>query len=140
MSAQKTIEVAEQIVRAHQQVADAIRATPDFTWHCERIREYIKGLFDRAPFQVGDRVRLNRTPVITESTSWGWLGSKHFLVAGALAVVREVDFIDGQFTGELEFDDETYLPSWGLNKGIPEPVRQKSWYRFNETFIEKVLA
>lgn len=61
------------------------------------------------PFKVGNRVRLTETPVITKETAHGWLGSKHFLVAGALGTVKGLDCYEGWWTVGVVWDDETWI-------------------------------
>jgi hypothetical protein len=87
---------------------------------------YRKGLLERAPFRKGDRVVLTETPVINSLESWGWVGSKHFLVKGAKGTVDEIDFYDGQFRAGVIFDDETWVDTDG-NKHLPHRPHQH-WF------------
>lgn len=88
-----------------------------------------------APFRVGDRVVLAETPRIDEEVAYGWLGSKHFLVAGAAGVVRSSDVRrNGQLTFDVEFDDE----SWVDRDGNVRPVSQKHVYCFGEKSLTLV--
>jgi hypothetical protein len=82
-----------------------------------------------APFKVGDRVALSKTPKIDRETAWGWLGSKHFLVQGALGIVRTVDLHgDGKLSFGVEFDDETWIDRDGHRR----PLDRKHHYCFGE--------
>jgi len=70
------------------------------------------GLWQFAPFEVGDRVVLMDAPEITQADSPGWMGYRHLVVNGAKAVVREVEWrhyaIDRpQFTLMVTFDADT---------------------------------
>lgn len=113
----------------------AVVREADHTYHWKKLRTYAEALFQRAPFKVGDRVRLTKTPEISETKSWGWLGAKHFLVKGAMATVAEVDFSDGHFEAWLHFDDESWMSSID---GKIHPVEEKAMYHFWETQIERV--
>ena len=107
----------------------------DNDWYFAKMRAYAEGLFERAPFKPGDRVRLTATPEISSEVRWGWLGAKHFMVKGALATVREVDFSRGQFEAYLHMDDETWIDS----EGVHRPVDSPSLYHFWENQIERVV-
>src|SRR5258708_7658 len=76
--------------------------------------ECANSLWQRAPFQVDDRVKLNTTPEISAEKSWGWMGAKHFLIEGALATVHHREFYDGQFVFGLAFDDESWINHDGI--------------------------
>lgn len=82
-----------------------------------------------APFTVGDRVELAVTPKIDAETAFGWLHSKHFLIKGAVGVVRSSDVRDdGSLAFHVEFDDE----SWIDRDGNQRPVATKHVYCFGE--------
>lgn len=100
-----------------------------FDFYMQRLTDCYDLLIERfAPFKVGDRVLLTRTPEINEKTAPGWIGSKHFLVKGAIGTVREV-YCDGkEFGFQIEFDDETWLD----RDGKAQPVSQKHTYHFRE--------
>ena len=128
-----TFEVVGKTLDAVDALTEAVRNS-EHAFHWKKLREYAEGLFTRAPFQVGDRVRLTKTPEITEKKAWGWLGGKHFLVKGAMATVKHVDFWDGHFNAMLIFDDE----SWIDYQGVEHPRDRPSLYTFWETGIERV--
>jgi len=90
---------------------DAITAAcPYASFHAEKAwLADIETLWMLCPFKVGARVRLRETPVISVEKCHGWLGAKHFLVAGALGTVHEVKFYDGLFVIGVVFDDETWM-------------------------------
>lgn len=98
-------------------------------WHC--VMRDANTIWDRCPFKVGDLVMLNKTPEITPEKSWGWMGSKHYLIQGSLARVRERSFYDGRFVFGLLFEDESYKDQ----EGKLHPVGEKHIYSFGESWI-----
>lgn len=87
-----------------------------------------------APFLEGDRVCLAKTPDIESSS--GWFRSKHFLITGALGIVRGVEcHSEGRLVYYVEFDDETYYCD---NDKIYKPTSKKHVYGFGESWIKKV--
>jgi hypothetical protein len=88
-----------------------------------------------AKFHTDDRVRLRRTPRIDAMRAPGWLGSKHFLVAGALGTVRDVDFRQGTFYYQIVFDAESWLDQQKVEHAI-EPAKRAS-YCFQEDELAK---
>lgn len=99
------------------EVKEICRKESEIEWHLKKVEGYATALFDRfCPFKVGDRVRLTRTPEITTEKSWGWIGSKHFLMKGALATVADVDYrADGKcFEYLLKFDDDSWIDRDGI--------------------------
>ena len=133
MSKEKMFQVVGATLDAVSTLEEAVRCN-EHAYYWKRLQECAKALFERGPFKEGDRVRLTRTPEINENTSWGWIGSKHFLVAGALATVREVDFYDGRFVAGLHFDDE----SWISFDGQVHPAAEKALYYFDEGWLERI--
>lgn len=101
--------------------------------HWRYVLDNAFSIWKRCPFQVGDMVRLSKTPIINEKTSWGWLGSKHFLVQGAVAKVHGRSFYDGQFVFELLFEDE----SWIDHNKIIHPVKpeDRGIFSFGESWV-----
>jgi hypothetical protein len=93
----------------------------------------VDSIWLRCPFNVEDRVVLTDTPVITKEKSWGWMGSKHFLIKGAKATVKERQFYDGSFVFGLIFDDETWIDY----EGICQPVDRKALFFFRERWLSK---
>lgn len=97
-------------------------------------------LFDRfSPFKIGDRVRLTKTPEITQDKAWGWLGAKHFLIKGAIAEVcsvdiRKADDGSGVFTYELRFEKDSWIDQYGqLHMRLGD---KRSLYSFSELWLE----
>lgn len=112
----------------------------DWCWTLKRLHDYAKALMDLSPLQLGDRVVLRDQPEITEEHSRGWMGSKHFIVKGALARVVEIDW-DGEFTCSVVFDDESWVDSGSGGEGVIHPVEEKNKhsYNMNQRCFEKVL-
>jgi hypothetical protein len=79
-------------------------------------------IFDLAKWKVDDRVELATTPDINEKESWGWMGYKHFLIEGAKATVRTVEFQSGHFQYALRFDDDSWIDHEGVRHPAPEPL------------------
>jgi len=101
--------------------------------HYKYVLEGANTIWMRSPFKVGDLVRLNKTPEITEEKSWGWLGAKHFLIKGALARVETRQFYDGKFVYGLSFDEESYISPI---TGKVTPVKDNGIYSFGESWLE----
>lgn len=129
----KTFEIIGKTIAAVDALTQAVQYS-EHAWHWKKLQEYAQGLFDRAPFKVGDRVRLTETPDINPETSWGWMCAKHFLVKGAVATVTSVDFREGKFNALCAFDDET----WKDDKGVLHPKDRVSHFQFWETKLERV--
>lgn len=122
----------------------------DLKYRFDKYEGYAKALFERfAPFKPGDRVVLVETPVINEKESWGWLGHKHYLVAGAVATVKAVDYKDDQFIAEVVFDNESWLRTHGLDKNnnwvtfnppvlVPVEESKKGTFAFGEKWLKKI--
>lgn len=133
---EKAFEIIDRRLAALAQLENAIRADQS-DWYWKKLREYATALFERAPFRPGDRVRLIKTPVITEEKTPGWVCAKHFLVAGAIGTVRYVDFREGLFNAMVIWDDESYV---GYPPGPPIPVEPAGRHLFThwEGSLERV--
>lgn len=93
-----------------------------------------EALFERfCPFKINDRVELIETPEINPKKNWGLIGSKHFLVKGAVATVKKRTSREGQFVFLLEFDDDSYK-EFHTNKITPSET--KGLYSFNEKVLK----
>ena len=100
----------------------------------QALRKFKTFINTEARFKVGDRVELAYTPVITETESWGWLGSKHFLIEGAKATVNDVDYRGG-FGYSVQFDGE----SWMDRDGVVHPITDRvHTYYFSEEKIRSI--
>lgn len=112
------------------QVIDQVRAL-DAVWCDDEQRrsstpaalqvalEMVDALIERAPFHVGQRVALARTPEIGEDSTWRVY--RHFLVQGAKGTVQSVDFHAGKFAFfYVTFDDESWVdPDGGVHPRDP---------------------
>lgn len=65
--------------------------------------------FDNCLFKVGDKVKLNTTPIIDNYTNWGWLAHKHFLIEGSTAIIESRGIHNGKFRYGVSFDNESYI-------------------------------
>ncbi len=130
-SYEKSIESIKKIVDSYNRLEKEIRNS-QLNWNFKKLKEYAEALFQLAPFKVNDKVKLSKTPEITKEKGWGWLGRKHFLKKGAKAIVKNIDYSDGYFYFDLQFDDETYISG---KKKIK--VKEKGLYHFREDFIKK---
>lgn len=146
MSWDKAVEKVMHVAATMDRLDEELRSAGDRQWHFKKMAGYTKALFERfAPFKAGDRVHLAKTPDINPETSWGWMGSKHFLVKGAKGKVTSVDFDADtkKFTALVMFDDESWVPDNdygpGKRKGVPVPIEEKDRhvYYFSEDWICK---
>lgn len=137
-------EVIQIIRKSHdsfKEISKLLEQGPS-DYYFDKLEIMQRMLFDRfSPYKVGDRVRLTRTPEITEEKSWGWLGSKHFLIEGATAVVREIDIRkyksddSGKFVYGLHFDNESWVDKDGQINMIADDRR--ALYTFGEDWLER---
>jgi len=90
----------------------------------------------KAKFKVGDRVELNRTPIINATEAWGWMSSRHFLIKGAQATVREISYYCNEFRYQIVFDED----SWIDEKNVihPRTSANKHTYNFREDSLDRV--
>ena len=104
------------------------------------IERMLEGAQKIVPFKKGDVVELISTPVIDEATAWGWMGSKHFLVAGAHADVYSIQLGRGGWELDLNFHDESWISSLGEDKGKINVVApdNRHIYSFNARDVRKV--
>jgi hypothetical protein len=112
----------------------------DLIWSLEQVMEKSLALIPhQSKFQMGQRVRLAVTPVITNTESFGWLSSKHFLAKGALATIAAIDFYKDHFCYNLMFDNESWEETkWGTKEVIihPTPPEKRHMFCFREADIE----
>jgi hypothetical protein len=128
-----TVDMAEGGADTVRQIAKFLNnKEADLEFHFQKLQGYAHTLFKRfAPFKPGDRVVLKKTPVIGEDQSHGWLGSKHFLVAGAKGTVKFVDCYNGVFEADVVFDDETWID----HEGKQHPMQEKKMYTITEEYL-----
>lgn len=131
----KTIE---SVMQASKLIVQAGKLLTDGggDYNLEKLGEYARALFDRfAPFKVGDRVLLTSTPRITIEKNRGWMGAKHWLVAGIVGTVTDVDYRNGAFYALVLWDDQTWKNS---DTGEVHPLTREDWANF--THSERSLA
>ena len=101
------------------------------------ILESYASLFNRfCPYKVGDRVQLTEDLDIPQDS--GWYGSRHFLIKGAIATVKEVGYRDNLFSFGLVFDDESWV-HYRTGEVIPTEENQKHLFYLPENSIEAVI-
>lgn len=92
-------------------------------------------LLTLAPYQPGDRIRLTKTPEISEKERWGWYGARHFLKAGVTGQIVDVAADGGGFSYGIVFDGETWVESFtGRVHAYPPEGRHK--YGFTADWFE----
>jgi hypothetical protein len=92
-------------------------------------------LLTLAPFQPGDRVRLTKTPEISNTVSWGWLRAKHFMKAGTVARVMDVSCDGRKFSYSLRFEEDSWLDSHGVIH--PHAESERGTYCLTAEWFEK---
>jgi hypothetical protein len=101
-----------------------------------------------APFHEGDRVELSKTPEINEKRAPGWMGCKHFLIEGAMGIVRHVGVhpamkdckqgdIEAHLSYGIEFDDESAMVD---GKRIEIKGEDRHLYTFGENYLRLHLT
>lgn len=99
-------------------------------YYCNKLCGAYEYLLSIAPHPAGSRVELAKTPEINAKDSYGWMGSKHFLVEGSVAIVREVDADARGFSYQLEFEDESWIdPTTNAVNAIPPERRHVYGFR-----------
>lgn len=126
-------DYANELSDFYCKVRDLEKAIPsEFGYKLSSVLSAYYEMFSRfCPFKAGDRVRLTKTPVIEEGS--GWHGSRHFLVEGAIATVRQCDWRKGRFVFDLEFDDESWLDEKGEIYRVPSDRRRS--FSFGESWL-----
>ena len=100
------------------------------------ILESYASLFNRfCPYKVGDRVQLKEDLDISQDS--GWYSSKHFLIKGEIATVKEVGYRDDLFSFGLVFDHDSWV-HYRTGEIIPTEEDQKHLFYLPENSIEKV--
>jgi hypothetical protein len=117
---------------AHFQPSKAPLPTQDWAYALEQMA----GVYDLveqryACFRVGDRVKLASTPVIDEQHSPGWIGSKCFLVKGAVATVMECCIRPKGISYHVVFDNESWINS-STGELMLVDADRRQWYTFGE--------
>lgn len=88
-----------------------------------------------APFKVGDRVRLSKTPVINECTAPGWMRAEHFLIKGAAGTVKDSHVSsNGDLFFGVVFDHESWIGPDGVEHCVSGD--NKAMFTFAESWLE----
>lgn len=130
----KSLEKYAEAQKCMAEAQDILRNGPE-SFYVKQMQGYIEYLFNvAAPFKVGDRVALSKDIECTGN----WRGCEHFLKKNAQGVVDSVDIWDGDFICHVVFDDESYIQSWGDDKGKIIPVKEKHTFAIRETNLVKI--
>lgn len=131
MDHEKVREIADDLEKTLRHISTS--QLPYYLRELVGAKEFLIRRF--SPFKVGDRVELSYTPKIDPQNSWGWMGSKHFLLEGAQAVVEKVDCGSSGFSYAVIFDDESWIDHTGNVHARPEDEKHR--FHFNETGLRK---
>ena len=100
-------------------------------FYLEKMAGSVEYLLTRfSPFKVGDLVELTETPEISDTVSWGWLGAKHYMVAGATGRVASVDCDRSGLSYSVVMDNQTYI-----FEGRKHPVSTPKSFAFRERWL-----
>jgi hypothetical protein len=92
-----------------------------------------------APFKIGDRVRLTRTPEITNDVCFGWIGHKHFLVEGSVGTVRDAGCGSRGFWFLVALDEQSWIHyQTGQLNVVPE--NERGLFEFGEHDLAPSVA
>ena len=122
----------EDIAQGLEGVRDAMAKLNDTlsggpaSYYYERIIDYYKGCMKAAKFRKGERVELKEDVDLSDCS--GWVSSKHFLIKGSVATVRDVDYYQGKYRYDIEFDDETWIDHHGV-KRVPDKKHTFCFYQ-----------
>ena len=132
----------ENFTVAMEKIAEAQRLLErgPSSYYVNEITGAYEYLMDRfAPSKVGDRVMLKEAPDLDFNS--GWQSSKHFLVRGALATVKNIDCGPKGFAVQVIFDDESWIKEdWATKtkEVVPMAEDRKHVYGFSDTAFVKV--
>ena len=101
-----TQQYAEELAEFLCQLSRSIPS--EIEYKTSAIVNNYQDIFDRfCPFQIGDEVILTKEVDFAKAPNWK--PSKHFLVNGAIAVVKSRDFKHGLFVFGVEFEDDSWI-------------------------------
>jgi hypothetical protein len=92
-------------------------------YYLDKMVEYYEGCMKAAKYRVGDRVQLRED---WNGIEPGWQHCKHFLKRGATAKIVGVDYQNGDYVYDIEFDNET----WSDEFGATHPVASKHHFNY----------
>lgn len=122
-----SMKLAHEGMEKIKQANQMLQGGPATFYH-ERVEEYVNGLFSFARFKIGDKVALTEeweshfAKELDRYQNHGWQSMKHFLVRGAVAIVKSVDFHKGSFMYGVEFENESWISTCGKDKGKQIPT------------------
>jgi hypothetical protein len=109
------------------------------SYYFERMKDYYDGCMKAAKFKKGSRIQLKED--VDTNDKPGWEHCKHFLIKGAKATIRDVDYMNGKYVYDLEFDNESWIKDYEgftkLKKPVEVPIEDKHVFRFTEKHLEK---
>jgi hypothetical protein len=120
----------------HFNQAQLCFARGPLSFYLERIEEYVAALFERAPWQPGDKVRLKHA-LDGIAPGHGWYGYRDTFMEGATGVVKSIDYRGRLFVAYVEFDRTFGRDDW-TEQGPVEITENKGLFLFSESDIEKV--
>jgi hypothetical protein len=132
-----TKQYADDLSSAFQKIQDLnhMLSGNEYGYKLTSVIANHNSLFDRfCPFKIGDRVTLLKTPEISDTVAWGWIGSKHFLTEGAIGTIHSVDYYRNLFQFGVQFDDDSWISS---SDGIVHPtdVDRRGSFLFSEEWL-----
>lgn len=99
------------------------------------ILEESEYIFELSKFKENQIVKLNKTPIIDEKNSWGWIGFKHFLIEGATGVIKDIRIHKGKFQYGIQFDNDSYLDYISKKEILTD---KKGTFYFSESYLSEV--
>jgi len=109
------------------------------SYYFKKFKGYYVGCMAAAKFKVGDRVTLAKELDWSQGLS-GWESSRHFLVPGEPATVKEVDYYwdegedVGRYVYAVMFDNESWISSLDKDK-TPMPVIRKHTFSMGQSLL-----
>ena len=98
-------------------------------WRVSQIKLYVDALFSFSNIKINNIVHVRERYKVNEEKSPGWASSKHMLEdSSRLAIIRNVDWSADSFIYDIEFLEETWIDS----RGIERKTDYKHIYRFKE--------
>jgi hypothetical protein len=103
------LDYMSELFAFYQETADLLKKMPDeCNYKTTSILNGYQQLFERfCPYQIGDKVLLTKAPDFEKAP--GWIGSKHFLIPGAIGYIKTRDFRNNSFIFGIEFEDDSFI-------------------------------
>ena len=99
------------------------------------ILEESEYIFELSKFKENQIIKLNKTPIIDEKNSWGWMSHKHFLIEGATGVIKDVRIHKGKFQYGIQFDNDSHLDYFSKDVVLND---KKGTFYFAESYISEI--